>query len=85
LTKQPVKAIIFLPGTATEKLKRALGLEKISRLEAESMAEAVKTAWRIASRGDIVLLSPAAASFGMFRHEFDRGDQFAKAVKSIIK
>lgn len=83
LTKQPVKAIIFLPGRATEKIKLALGLGEINRLQATSMAEAVKTARQLASPGDIVLLSPAAASFGLFRHEFDRGEQFVRAIKRL--
>ncbi len=47
------------------------------------MKEAVKKARQQALAGDIVLLSPTAASFGMFQNEFDRGKQFIKAVKSL--
>jgi UDP-N-acetylmuramoylalanine--D-glutamate ligase len=49
------------------------------------MPEAVKKAQSLAKKGDIVLLSPAAASFGLFQNEFDRGEKFKKAVGSIKK
>ena len=36
-----------------------------------------------ASKGDIVLFSPAAASFNIWNHEFERGDDFVKAIKNL--
>ena len=39
----------------------------------------------LASRGDTILFSPAFASFGMFENEYDRGDQFIKIVKKLLK
>lgn len=77
------KACVFLPGTATDKLKRALGRVKIAVVEADSMVEAVRLAATFASRGDTVLLSPGAASFGLFKNEFDRGERFDAAVKRL--
>ncbi|MFO0705173.1 MAG: UDP-N-acetylmuramoyl-L-alanine--D-glutamate ligase [Candidatus Andersenbacteria bacterium] len=50
---------------------------------ARSMRDAVQQASVLAQKGDVVLLSPGAASFGMFRNEFDRGDQFVAAVKAL--
>ena len=50
---------------------------------ADSMLKAVKKAYNIAKKGDVVLLSPACASFGMFRHEFERGKKFTDAARSI--
>ena len=47
------------------------------------MQEAVEKAGRIAKRGDVVILSPGATSFNLFKNEFDRGDQFVQAVKSL--
>jgi len=47
------------------------------------MKEAVKKASSLAQKGDIVLLSPGAASFNLFENEFDRGNQFVKAVKKL--
>ncbi|MDO8599307.1 MAG: UDP-N-acetylmuramoyl-L-alanine--D-glutamate ligase [bacterium] len=83
-----VKAIVFLPGTATEKMKRALrpfmihDSSFITR-DAPSMRSAVRTARQMARPGDTVLLSPGAASFGLFQHEFDRGEQFAREVRHL--
>ena len=50
---------------------------------AANMTEAVEQARALAEPGDVVLLSPGAASFGMFDNEFDRGDQFTGAVKAL--
>lgn len=80
-----VASVIFLPGTATAKMKRMLKdfRRKLSMQDAHSMSDAVRRAYRIAKAGDVVLLATGAASFGLFRHEFDRGDQFTAAVKRI--
>jgi len=81
-----VRAVILLPGTATEKMKRALHPHVLhpascTMHDAHSMRAAVRYASKCARPGDVVLLSSAAASFGLFRHEFDRGDQFVRAVR----
>ena len=47
------------------------------------MAEAVLLAQKQARENDIVLLSPACASFGMFQNEFDRGEQFNQEVYKL--
>ena len=90
--KKYTKAVVLLNGTATPKLKKQLLITRyLPRRQAgslpvtivKSMREAVKTAQKFAARGDIILLSPAAASFGMFKNEFDRGDQFLSEVRKI--
>ncbi|MBM3255985.1 MAG: UDP-N-acetylmuramoyl-L-alanine--D-glutamate ligase [Candidatus Moranbacteria bacterium] len=80
-----VKKIILLPGTATPTIKKALAKHAplVTYEEAMSMDKAVKTAYKSASAGDVVLLSPGATSFGLFKNEFDRGDQFNEAVKKL--
>lgn len=85
-----VKKIVLLKGNASEKMKtsfsRVLG-EKYDETNfpmVDSMEEAVRMASHISESGDVVLLSPAAASFGMFDNEFDRGDQFRNAVKHLM-
>jgi UDP-N-acetylmuramoylalanine--D-glutamate ligase len=49
----------------------------------DTMRKAVELASRSAEPGDVVLLSPGAASFGLFKNEFDRGEQFRKAVEAL--
>jgi len=82
--------LILLPGTATEKIKSqkfssAPNKEnKPPLLEVKNMKEAVATAYSLAQRGDYILLSPGAASFGLFLNEFDRGKQFVASVRQLI-
>lgn len=84
LVHKTVKGLVLIEGTATEKL-----LAKIPKKTSYplfivgSMKDAFAYAEEIARRGDTVLLSPGAASFGVFKNEFDRGDQFVKFVKRI--
>lgn len=78
LVKKTVKACVFL-GADNQKLKSAFGY--LPYEEAKSMAEAVSKATKLAEQGDIVLLSPACASFDLFTNYIDRGDQFRKIVQ----
>ncbi len=80
-----LKKIVLLPGTASDIIKNELSAmgSKIKIIPAPSMQEAVKKAEGISKRGDVVILSPGAASFNLFKNEFDRGEQFVKAVKSL--
>lgn len=81
-----IRGIILLPGTATDRLEMTIhGAYRLPPpiLRADSMAKAVEQAHIIAQEGDIVLLSPAAASFGLFQHEFDRGNQFRQAAEAL--
>ena len=80
-----VKFLVLFDGTATPKIEAELAkfAARVPRAKAESMKEAVQLAAAEARRGDIVLLSPACASFGLFRHEFDRGNRFVRAVLQL--
>jgi UDP-N-acetylmuramoylalanine--D-glutamate ligase len=87
-----VKVLILLEGSATAKLKKAVDkqleltdkqLKIIGPLD--NMKKAVMEAKNQAQEKDIVLLSPACASFGLFRHEFERGEAFNKAVALLKK
>jgi len=74
--------LILLPGTASKKIKEKM---KVRTFIVDSMRAAVQKASKISQKGDIVLLSPGAASFNLFKNEFDRGEQFNKIVKSLKK
>jgi UDP-N-acetylmuramoylalanine--D-glutamate ligase len=80
--KEKVSQLVMLPGTASDKIKD--GLKDYKNLyEVFSMKEAVKKAKQLAGKGDLVVLSPGGSSFNLFKNEFDRGNQFVKAVKEL--
>ncbi|MBA3062552.1 MAG: UDP-N-acetylmuramoyl-L-alanine--D-glutamate ligase [Atribacteria sp.] len=62
-------------------LKKHLDSEKI--IQTSNLKVGVEIALQQAKANDLILLSPAAASFGMFKNEFDRGDQFNKIVRNL--
>jgi UDP-N-acetylmuramoylalanine--D-glutamate ligase len=79
-----VQTILLLEGTATDKMERALreaGARVAGRFD--SLPAAVEQARAMARPGDVVLLSPGCASFGMFRHEFERGERFREVVQAL--
>lgn len=83
--KKQVKSLILLPGQASPRLKTELikiNYPKNKLKQANSMLAAVKLAKQLSQSGDIVLLSTACASFGIFKNYKDRGDQFKKYVKN---
>jgi UDP-N-acetylmuramoylalanine--D-glutamate ligase len=78
---QKVKAIVLI-GEASAKIKDVLG-DITETVMAKDLAEAVKLSRRMAEKGGVVLLSPACASFDMFRDYEDRGRQFKKLVMEM--
>lgn len=83
-----LKALILLPGTGTEKVKSQRAKvksesQKLKFAEVNSLVEAVKMAQNKAKKGDVVVLSPGFASFGLFKNEYDRGAQFNALVKKL--
>lgn len=82
MVREKVKAIVCL-GLDNSKIKDAFGNAVDLMVETFSMEEAIKVAYKIAERGDTVLLSPACASFDLFKNYEDRGDQFKEAVKNL--
>ena len=83
--KKFCKAVVLLKGTGTDRMNYELRIMNYGGdvTIANSMPDAVGVAKASAKRGDIILLSPACASFGMFINEFDRGEQFRKIVNEI--
>ncbi len=82
LVREKVKAIICL-GVDNSRIKEAFGNVIELMVETYSMQEAVKVAYKIAERGDNVLLSPACASFDLFENYEDRGNQFKDEIKKL--
>lgn len=82
LVKEKVKAIICL-GTDNRKIHDAFGKIVATIANTGSAVEAVHAAFHFATKGDVVLLSPACASFDLFKNYEDRGNQFKKAVKEL--
>ncbi|MBU2575547.1 UDP-N-acetylmuramoyl-L-alanine--D-glutamate ligase [Patescibacteria group bacterium] len=81
--KRACKSVYLLTGDASKKMKRSLcGMRNLSD-EHNDLGVLVRKISEHAKRGDIVLLSPAAASFNLWNHEFERGDDFVKAVKRL--
>lgn len=80
--KKYAKKVILFEGAAEKKIMRALKKEGVKpHATVRSMTSAVYQAKQIAKRGDCILLSPGAASFGLFQNEFERGELFRKAAK----
>lgn len=82
LVKEKVKAIICL-GTDNRKIHEAFGSMVSTIVNTGSAVEAVHAAFHFADKGDVVLLSPACASFDLFKNYEDRGNQFKQAVKEL--
>ncbi|HEY5588523.1 MAG TPA: UDP-N-acetylmuramoyl-L-alanine--D-glutamate ligase [Candidatus Paceibacterota bacterium] len=75
------KAVVLIPGTGTDKFLSSK--QKVVSSKVNSLEEAVKTALKHAKRGDIILFSPAFASFGMFNNEYERNDLFMEIIKKL--
>ena len=82
MVREKVKAIICL-GLQNEAIKEVFSKATDILVETTDMEEAVKIASKVAERGETVLLSPACASFDLFKNYEDRGDQFKAAVKNL--
>lgn len=81
LVLDKVKCIVCL-GVDNTRIHEAFG-EKVPMYDTASAEEAVQKSYSVAEPGDVVLLSPACASFDLFKNYEDRGAQFRNAVKNL--
>ena len=82
LVKEKVKAIVCM-GVDNRKIHEAFGNEMELMVNTQNAKDAVQAAFHFADKGDVVLLSPACASFDLFKNYEDRGRQFIEAVKDL--
>jgi UDP-N-acetylmuramoylalanine--D-glutamate ligase len=82
LVREKVKAIVCL-GVDNQKIINAFQSITDLMVETQSMKEAVLISQKIAEKNDNVLLSPACASFDLFKNYEDRGNQFKQAVREL--
>jgi len=97
LINQRCKAVVLLAGSGTDSLLQAIPssraklatgqasykLQAPTRGPFNSLNQATSAALELAKEGDVVLFSPAFASFGMFKNEYDRNDQFLALIRKL--
>lgn len=86
LAQSSLKQLILFPDTGVKiaaALKKADPKTTISISPVKTMEEAVKIAYQVTPKGGICLLSPAAASFNLFKDYADRGEQFKSWVEKL--
>lgn len=88
--KKSAKKVVLIPGAGTDKLVELL---KDTQVDWDSVAgatgeevlkEAVRTGLAVGEPGDVLLFSPGFASFGLFKNEYDRGDQFVGILRQLL-
>lgn len=76
------KAVIMIPGTGTDVLLKNYKLEIPNEI-GKDLKDVIQKGTKYARKSDIVLFSPAFASFGMFNNEYERNDLFMKIIKTL--
>ena len=82
LVERNVKAIVCL-GLDNEKIISKFSQHCNLIVSTDKMVDAVKSAYEISKQGDIVLLSPACASFDLFKNYEERGNSFKNQVRKL--
>ena len=80
-----ISHVFLFPGKGTDKLCSLFSQKFKNYTKTLSMRTAFNLALRQAEDGDVIILSPAAASFGLFSNEYERGNQYLQRVKSYLR
>lgn len=80
--KNLAKKVYFLEGDATDEIQRYLKLKKIKTYT--NLKQLLKDIQAELKEEELIIFSPGAASFNLFKNEFDRGEKFNKAVKTVF-
>ena len=75
--------VALLPGTAHAKILNKFRKYKVDYFDVDSLKEAVIRLMDESEKGSVLILSPGCASFGLFKNEFDRGEQFKNIFKKL--
>lgn len=78
------KAVFFLDGDATEKIKQGIKEHRMMRDTYSDLLHLLRDVKKEAEPGDTVIFSPGATSFNLFQNEFDRGRKFNNAINYIF-
>ena len=76
-----IKKLILMGETASQMQEEAKGVKDINIVK--DMKEAVELSYKVMDKGDVVLLSPAGASWGMYKNYMDRGNEFKDLVNNL--
>lgn len=78
------KQVVLTPGNGTDKLVSLLEKESTVPVLVSNLKEAVEEALLLAEAGDIILFSPAFASFAQYKNEYERNDEFVALIKKYV-
>lgn len=81
LSKRTDVSIYLLAGTAHEKIIQSFAKHKTAFVDCANLDDVFRAIKTHVKKGDLVLLSPGCASFGLFQNEYHRGEEFKKRVK----
>jgi UDP-N-acetylmuramoylalanine--D-glutamate ligase len=81
--KKFTKAVYLIPGNGTDRLATLCLEKKIPVFLVRNLKHGVHESMHVAKKGDTILFSPAFTSFGLYKNEYERNDEFIKLIKNL--